>query len=670
MSRQETTFSLPPVVSLCLVVWSVSGFATANAIEITDIRWGFDGTARSETFVPLHVLVHNNSVDQFDGDFRLAKHDLLGNRVGAPWVENTVLAPGQQNWIRFHVFLENGDVVDPNTRSSWSWQLSWSGTQRGGFRLETRPRRGSPARVLLLPRGDVAAGGSFGVPVLIDELFPPTVTITDTLGTVFLDHVPRWQDAQRRAFRNWLYRGGRVHVLHDSTGRYPRFPSSLGMLNRPDDLTPPPSTPPDIGQGHVAHHPRSRFDIDTAFVSTVAARTTSSTSTAVSTDERPNTTNFSGLSSSSDTAFFSRFKQMTTPDHNWPVIFLMAILYWLLLFPGGLILGLKRIDYRIVLGSILATIAIFSLGFSWIGARAYDEATVVNSLAAARHLGGNRWDVQQWSALFVIDGDTYTITHTDPDPGGNSSTSSSQLFAVAGSSDPVAGSISNGFNGHLRVDIAPYTLRPFLHRVEAEGPEWSPEVIDWQIHPPLPPKISIRLNPGPDAAALHSAWAQFDDQVLPLKLETDGAGHTSLVAGAQAIESAHRLAHPRGVDVESPIETSFWGQPVKRSVGTLYNEMLKPLLSRTLRWIDPVEQIRPVPRHRVRLFLVSDLPESFQLKQPRTAGHAGRALFVQDVVIPASAVVTNSPPPYPSNRYPGRQSASDRPGTALQGHAR
>ena len=48
---------------------------------------------------------------------------------------------------------------------------------------------------------------------------------------------------------------------------------------------------------------------------------------------------------------------MTTPDHNWPVIFLMAILYWLLLFPGGLILGLKRIDYRIVLGSILATVA-------------------------------------------------------------------------------------------------------------------------------------------------------------------------------------------------------------------------------------------------------------------------------------------------------------------------
>ncbi len=672
MSRRETILSTTRVFSLCATVWMVFGSTSAEAIEITDVRWGFDGTARSETFVPLHVLVHNDSAVPFDGNISLVKRNSLGNRIGAPWIKNTVLAPGQQNWIRFAVFLEDGDVVRKNTRSLWSWQVSWSGPQPGRFRIEAGPRQGPPARVLLLPRGDVAAGGSFGVPVLIDELFPPTVTITDTLGTVFLDHVPRWQDAQRRAFRNWLYRGGRVHILHDSTGRYPRFPSSLGMLNQTGNPTQPSENPIDIGQGHVEHHPRGRFDIDATFVSTLTAGIPSPKKTTASTDDAEEI-NFGGFSSSSDNAFFSRFKQMTTPDHNWLVIFLLAILYWLLLFPGGLVLGMKRIDFRIVLGSILSTIAVFSLGFSWIGARAYDEATVINSLATARHLGGDRWDVQQWSALFVVEGDTYTLTHVEPDPGENSTASpgsSSQLFAVSGSTDPVVGSISNGFNGRLRVDIAPYTLRPFLHRLESRGPEWSPEIIDWQIRTPLPPKVSIRLNPGTDALTLHTAWVQFGDQVLSLKLDTSVTGSPMLVAGDQPTESAHLLARARASGVDSRVGRTFWGQPVQRPAATLYSEMLKPLLSRTLRWIDPVEPVRPVADGRVRLFLVSDLPKTFQLKQPQRAGHAGRALFVQDVVIPASTVVSDSPPmSRPNRRHPERQSIAKQAGVALEGPA-
>jgi len=89
-----------------------------------------------------------------------------------------------------------------------------------------------------------------------------------------------------------------------------------------------------------------------------------------------------------------------------------------------------------------------------------------------------------------------------------------------------------------------------------------------------------------------------------------------------------------------------------------------------LRWIDPVEPVRPVADGRVRLFLVSDLPETFQLKQPQRAGHAGRALFVQDVVIPASTVVSDSPPmSRPNRRHPERQSIAKRAGVALEGPA-
>ncbi len=130
------------MISLCTAVWTVLGSSSAEAIEITDVRWGFDGTARSETFVPFHVLVRNDSDVPFDGTISLVKRNALGNRIGATWIKNTILAPGQQNWIRFAVFLEDGDVVRKNTRSLWSWQVSWSGPQPGSYRIETGPRQG------------------------------------------------------------------------------------------------------------------------------------------------------------------------------------------------------------------------------------------------------------------------------------------------------------------------------------------------------------------------------------------------------------------------------------------------------------------------------------------------------------------------------------------------
>ena len=624
------------VVTLVLVACGVMIPAgTVEAIEVVDTRWGFDGTARSETFVPLHVLVRNNTPDQFIGQFTLSKHDALGGTTGVPLNQAAVLAPEQQNWIRFPVYLESGDVVDGNGQSNWNWRLRWSDESRrqtGSYRLTTSPRRGPPARVLLLSRGDAASGGSFGISILHDELFPASVTTCDALGEVFLDHVPRWQDPQRRAFIDWIRRGGRVHVLHDTTGRHPRFPTSLGILNQPQDATPPLPPRLDHGSGEIRFHSRDRSDIDAAFLSAVSARRAGPKTSNGETAAAPA---FTGLSNSSDTSFFTRFKQMTTPDHNWLVIFALAGVYWLLLFPGGLVLGLKRIDYRIVLGSILATILVFSLAFSWIGARAYDEATVVNSLATARHLGGNRWDVQQWSALFVIDGDTYTISHTGPDasPG---STVGGQLFAVPGSTEKISGSIVNGFNGRFRVAIAPYTLRPFVHRVAVTGPQWDPQVIEWRPGKRSPIAIKIQLPPSNDTPSVRSAWVQHGSQILRLTPRPGGDGGVVLVHSAGAGRTVDSLSHPQGNFVR-PRGPGIFGDNQKQPVDKVYEGLVDPLLSRTLRWIDPGFKTEPLRPDRMRLFLLTDLPKTFHIKQPQRTGYAGRALFVQNVTAPVRA---------------------------------
>ncbi len=643
-------------VAIFLAAICGMGDASAHAIEIVDLKWGFDGTAQPETFAPLYVLVRNDKADGFVGQFVLNKHDALGSRVGAPLVRPVALAPSQQNWIRFNVYLENGDVVEGPGQSTWNWRLQWSGNQKGSSRLEVSPRRGPPARVMLLPRGDVIAGGSFGITVLIDELFPASVTTTDALGTVFLDHVPRWQDSQRRAFTDWLRRGGHVQVLHDSTGRHPRFPSSLGLLNPPDPDTPPLPPELDFGNGTVDFHARGRFDVDPVFVNSVTKRDRPNALSRAETEEAANgvgADNFGGLSRSSDMAFFSRFKQMTTPDHNWLVIFALAGLYWLLLFPGGLILGLKRIDYRIVLGSILGTIALFSIGFSWIGARAYDEATVVNSLAAARHLGGNRWDVQQWSALFVLDGDQYTISHSEPDANRSAGPTSmapavgSQLYAVPGGMNRVPGSIHNGVHGSLNVAIPPYTLRPFLHRVALAGPQWTPTVIDWQVTSPRSAKITIALTASTNAPQLHEAWVQYGSSIRQLSIGPDSDANDTtinLVQGSTPATDVKSIAFSQ--DFSDFNSNSFPFSP-RRTVGPdkLYKELIQPLLARTIRWIEPDPAAPPLRIDRLRLFLVTDLPESFHVKQPQRTGRAGRAMFVLDTVAPVRAEISASPSP-------------------------
>ena len=82
----------------------------------------------------------------------------------------------------------------------------------------------------------------------------------------------------------------------------------------------------------------------------------------------------------------------------------------------------------------------------------------------------------------------------------------------------------------------------------------------------------------------------------------------------------------------------------KKTVDELYNDAVKPLLSRTLRWIDPIQPAEPLRTDRLRLFLVTDLPETFQVRQPHRTGHAGRAMFVLEAVAPVRAEISDASP--------------------------
>src|SRR5581483_5623718 len=97
------------------------------------------------------------------------------------------------------------------------------------------PRLAKYQRVILDDPNSVMSKGGQMKFHLPDNLFPPFATATDALQLVILDHVPRWEESRRQAFLDWLYLGGTVVVLHDSSGKFPDFAGPMSILKAPVD---------------------------------------------------------------------------------------------------------------------------------------------------------------------------------------------------------------------------------------------------------------------------------------------------------------------------------------------------------------------------------------------------------------------------------------------------
>src|SRR5207248_2104431 len=104
---------------------------------------------------------------------------------------------------------------------------------------------------------------------------------------------------------------------------------------------------------------------------------------------------------------------MSNPNHSWPVIFFLGLLYLGSVFPGCYLVGQKYGgDFRVTFGCLLGTVFLFSLVFLFVGRRGYNEVTIVHSVAVARQQpGGSTLDVSQWSNAFVVEGGDYHLEH-------------------------------------------------------------------------------------------------------------------------------------------------------------------------------------------------------------------------------------------------------------------
>jgi len=430
----------------------------AFALQVRDALWGFSGQVVPQRFNILSVLVENDTAKPFDGALRARRVD-FGQAVG-PWVvEPCYLVPFASRWVQFQIFTEEPEET---------WAVSWGEGPKESATLPA-PRFGPPAVVLLEPEG-----GRMGVAPQIkrfpEELFPTSVTATDGLCAVVLDHAPRWEEARRTAFLDWLRLGGVVHVARNSFGETPQFGGDLAAL----------AAEGRVGLGRVVRHPVAARDI--------SEETLARSGFPAATFREPPQGNAWGLISLTDDVM-RKLNDVSKPQHNWWMIFGCAGAYLLLIGPVNWIVG-RKMEYRRVFLYFFLVVLSFSVLMSFVGQRGRGRAARIYTLTEARPLGGGQYALSQWTTLFATRGANYAVAHASEATGSE--------YATPGvRTQPAQGAIRNGRAGGLLVDVPINSSRFMVHRSKAAGKEWAAQASGWDPKDPtgfiadgsLPPNI-------------------------------------------------------------------------------------------------------------------------------------------------------------------------------------
>ncbi|MFW6162759.1 MAG: hypothetical protein ACODAJ_08295, partial [Planctomycetota bacterium] len=451
--------------------------AAGGGLSVGRVRWGFDGRVVPGRLNLLSVEVTNTGRQFVRAHLRLVRGFQVGGRLGAPLERPCYLSPGATRWVQFVPYIH---------AMGQTWHLE------GGSQLRvklTEPKLGPPARVFL--RDPEAPVAGVRLPVLPDPLFPVTVAATDGLHSVVLDHAPPWSSpARRRAFVDWLRRGGQLHLLHDYDGRYPVFTDELAALNTPQRRF-------RVGAGRVIRHPRRRHQVTPAWLAERGFPLPELKK------------NLQGELPDPTGSLLRALSGASRPRHLWPLIYLAALAYIGFLGIYHFFYARKRGEWQRPMLVFGASVLGCSLLFGLIGKRGQGESAAVHSVAYARHLGGNRFDVTQWQSAFVTRGDIYQITHPAPH----------NLYSTCQTEEPVRGVIRNGKEGAVQVDMPLFSSRAYLHRGVLQGHRLSFRLREWRGDETLE-ALTLEVGDGfpTDARAV---YALYRDHFRPMRLQGD-----------------------------------------------------------------------------------------------------------------------------------------------------
>ncbi len=632
------------LVGLCFCLWLLAApheLIANSDIEVEYAEWGFDGRAVPRTFNLLTVGVQNRADEPFEGTLRC--HRLLsatGSWSGAEIQQDIYVAPLSTRIVQLYPYmLDEGEV----------WEIRWGDGLEDAFQTE-RPQLVSGSRVIL--NDPIANSGiKQGLKGFSENWFPVSVVATDALWLAVMDHAPRWEATRRDVFRDWIFRGGILHVLKESTGRYPEVPvPELNVEPRPEKF----------GAGKIYWHDVTRDELSRAYIYEKMYATSQDLVSVVDRngstfDIDPTSTEFIRRDEEffeayaewdSDRLIPTRLKEFLKPNHEWPLIYMLAGVYLLTLFPGGYLLVRSKIDYRYSLLALVVVVAGFSWLFSVMGARGYGESTSTTSVATARQLPDGRWDVEQWNSLFVTSGGDYAIRAAGSFP----------IASTVENLERVSGILKNGRDGQFAVDMPPFTYRTFATRTEAPLGEFRAKVVNAEFADSEtssddsddPPERGLERESralqsltveteGILASEIRSALILFGDSIYPVNVEALLAGTRNIIAGPGS-----RFARQFNLSREF----QRFSRDRMATPDDVLDQFPKWLIARDLqlrRRMD-IADFR-LPPGEARLYVHAELPGQLVCQNAADpdapfGSHKGRIVYRIDLFIPPAAVTS------------------------------
>lgn len=609
-------FALAAAVLLHAAVAAHVG--AADLIRIENVVWGFDGNVVPHAFNPLSFEVYNDSADQAEFNLELVRSDGVKQVDASIIVPAVSLAPNTGRRVQMFPYILTG----------WSdWTLRWGRGEHQRFDLNQQGQLalGEPATVVCYDPQAVIPPGGGGLPRFDEAFFPVSVTGTSGLAGVVLDHDPRsWHESTLRsqAFLDWLHAGGTLHLLQASDGVYPQFEAPLEELNTPlDEFR--------VGAGLVIRHPITFTRLDRGYAESAMLPRQALQLTPEPEGQETSDQNFNVyqpfVNWDTSDLMFSRLRQMTQADHNWPLIYVMALVYLLVIFPGCWLIGRRRADYRVTYGVMIGAVVLFSMGFKSVGQRGYGEATGLHSMAIARPLGDGRLLIQQWTNLFVTDGDDYRITH----PGGDG-----LLYSSGQTHEPVNGYIVNPPGGRFDdVDIPPFSSRTIASSAVLTDRPVGATAITFVADDSRLRDLRVRIDPVVSGSA-REALVLYEGSVYTLSRQEDD--EWLLRSGGVPLANFLRADSWHDVNYGMP-----FGWDDDPDVEELFETAMRPLLAKCLGIRDEATQNRRVlANDRARLFVYTDMPEELSPQCEYVDGNvleaqiAGRVLYIIDVFPP------------------------------------
>ena len=559
-------------------------------IEYQKSLWGFAGNkVVRRAFNPFTVEVFNADDKMAEGVLVLSQNVGIGT-VDIPIMQRLAIEPRGHRTVQFIVYLEE---AFPSISLQWRPKQGWPEKPANFDEPGMYPGTNTGALVYLREAQRIAPPVS-RIPAFDEASFPTSVVGTEGLKAAVLDHVPDWDEFRQQAFLDWLHEGGSLHLLEQPTGGPVAFTGLLAPLNEPSQEFA-------IGAGTVRRH---------ADVRTTRGEEILSQHPELSRDNN----NFQGGYYGSYTSqIYANMRSLSRPEHQWGLIWLLAFIYLLVIFPGCWLVGGRKADYRITYGLILGAVFLFSTAFKWIGKRGYGEQMTMSALAIAKDLGGGRYDVKQWNSLFVTDGGMYKVKH------GTVGT----VYGAGSFEDAVRGFALNRPDAEFETEVPPFSSRTFVCGGVASAPPIGVNVTALKTKgTDKLQSLEFEVSPELKAALRPGGYVIWGDQTAPLVLNGTrvvmSSGTTDLV----------QFSQNRGYYGHNYYEQSG------KATQQLLDECVVPAILSDLGIPQHGRQSgdpSPVPTGMARVYLPAELPKELHAQLPPEVRQQGRILYRFDL---------------------------------------